>query len=274
MKIFIAILAIFSALGGSVIDGVAIKVNGNIITLYEIQKLQDSLKISREESVERIILEKIKENEIKRLGIVVTDEQVNEEISAIIANNKITQETLIEALKAQGMDFETYKKDMKTHLINRNLTQRILQSNATLADEEDLLEYYETHKNEFMFPTRIKVTSYSSNSDVALQQFLSNPLSVNPNVEMKDEEIDTRNLPAQIMSIFIETPERKFTPVLNSGSTLIVFFIKEKLDKELVPFDDIKPNVMQRYSQAKESEILSEYFNRIKASSTIEIVRE
>lgn len=264
----------FGILYAEIIDGVALKVNENIITLYEVQKLQNELGISKEESINRIIFEKLKENEIKRLGIKITDKQVDEEIDNIIINNKITKEILINSLKSQGIEFDDYKKELKNHIINRDLTQKILQSNSSLANEEDLRQYYETHKDEFMFPSRIKVTSYTSNSDVELQKVLSNPLVLNPNVEVKNEEIDIKNLPPQIVNIFLETPEKKFTPVLNSGATLIVFFIQEKLDKELVAFDDIKTNVMQKYSQTKENEILNEYFNKIKANSTIEIIRE
>ena len=99
-------------------------------------------------------------------------------------------------------------------------------------------------------------------------------MMLNPSIQSKDEEIDIRTLPVQIMGIFLDTPERSFTPVLNSGNTLIVFFIKEKGGKEILPFESAKTMVMQKYSQARENEILNEYFAKIKANTRIEIVRE
>ncbi|RAX53884.1 hypothetical protein CCY99_05755 [Helicobacter sp. 16-1353] len=274
MKIFILLITCIFALKAQIIDGVAIKVDGNIITLYEIQEAQKQLGLSKQESIDRIIQEKLKENEIKRLNIKVDDKRLDDEINNIAMNNKITREDLINTLQSQGISFDDYKKELRKHLINRELMQKILQTNSNLTNENDLRQYYDVNKDEFTLPNIIKVTSYVSNSDVELQQFLSNPLILNPNIEVKDEEINIKSLPPQIVSIFLDTPEKKFTPVLNSGNTLIVFFIKEKLGKELIPFDDIKPNVMQKYAEAKENEILNEYFSKIKANTKIEIIRE
>lgn len=274
MRIFILLIACIFTLKAQIIDGVAIKVDGNIITLYEIQEIQKELGLSKQEGIDKIIQEKLKENEIRRLNIRVDDKKLDEEIDNIVINNKITKETLIETLKGQGISFENYRKELKKHLINRELMQKVLQTNSNLTSENDLREYYDANKEQFMLPSKIKVTSYISNSDVELQRFLANPLILNPNIEIKDEEISIKSLPPQIINIFLDTPEKKFTPVLNSGNTLIVFFIKEKLDKELIPFDSIKPNIMQKYAEAKENEILNEYFNKIRANTKIEIIRE
>lgn len=256
------------------IDGIAIKVNGNIITMHEIQALQEKTKISKKEAIEQIIKDKLRENEIKRLGINIDDAKLDEEINNIASANNITRDELKNTLKSQGIDFDKYKDELKEHLLNRGLMQKILQTNINLANDEALKKYYNSNQELFTFPTLIKVTSYTSINDVALQKFLSNPLITNPEVQAKEEEIDIRNLPPQIVNIFLNTPNKKFTPVLNSGSTLIVFFIKEKTNKELIPFEDIKPNVMQKYAEAKENELLNEYFDKIKVSTKIEYIRE
>lgn len=273
MKIFI--LLIFAIiLEAKIIDGIAIKVNGNIITLYEIQNIQKDKKLSKQEAIDLLIQEKIKENEIKRLGIKVDDKVIEDEINNIAINNKITRKDLENALKAQKIDFENYKKELKEHITNRELMQKILQTNSSITNENDLMAYYENNKNEFMLPTKIKVTSYTSNSDAALQQFLQHPMMINTNIISKDEEIDIKSLPPQVSKVFLETKENSFTPVLNSGNTLIVFFIKSKEQKELLPFDEVRLNVMQKYAEVKENEILNDYFSKIKANSQIEIVRE
>lgn len=274
MRLFIIFISLaLEIIMANTIDGIAIKVNGNIITMHEIHKLQESAKIRKKEAVEQILRDKLRENEIKRLGIKIDDAKLNEEISNIASANNITRDELINALKSQGVDFDDYKNELREHLLNRELMQKILQTNINLANDEDLKKYYDSNQELFTFTTLIKVTSYTSINDTALQQFLSNPLIVNPEVQSKDEEIDIKSLPPQIVNIFLNTPDKKFTPVLNSGNTLIVFFIKEKTNKELMPFEEIKPNVMQRYAEAKENELLNEYFDKIKASTKIEYIR-
>lgn len=269
----LAIFVLFSAiLSANTIDGIAIKVDGNIITKYEITQLQKSQNLPKEKATQALIDEKLKENEIKRLGIKVDDERIENEINNIAMANKITRAELESALQKQKINLDTYKAELKEHITNRELMQRILQTNSALASESDLQAFYEKNKNDFKIPTKVKVTSYASNSDVELQRFLQNPLLLNPSIQSKDEEIDVRTLPAQVMGIFLDTPIKNFTPVLNSGSTLIVFFIKEKGGWEVLPFESAKTMVMQKYSQARESEILNEYFTKIKANANIEVI--
>lgn len=271
----LAIFALFSViLNANIIDGIAIKVDGNIITKYEITQLQKSQNLPKDKAIDALINEKLKENEIKRLGIKVDDERVDNEINSIAMANKITRAELESALQKQKINLDTYKAELKEHIINRELMQRILQTNSALASESDLQAFYEKNKNDFKIPTKVKVTSYVSNSDVELQRFLQNPLLLNPSIQSKDEEIDIRTLPAQVMGIFLDTPIKNFTPVLNSGSTLIVFFIKEKDWWEVLPFESAKSMVMQKYSQTRESEILNEYFTKVKANANIEMILE
>lgn len=271
----LAIFALFSAiLNANIIDGIAIKVDGNIITKYEITQLQKSQNLPKDKAIDALINEKLKENEIKRLGIKVDDERIDNEINSIAMANKITRTELESALQKQKINLDTYKAELREHIINRELMQRILQTNSALASESDLQAFYEKNKNDFKIPTKVKVTSYVSNSDVELQRFLQNPLLLNPSIQSKDEEIDIRTLPAQVMGIFLDTPIKNFTPVLNSGSTLIVFFIKEKGGWEVLPFESAKSMVMQKYSQTRESEILNEYFTKVKANANIEMILE
>ena len=268
------LIAICAILHAETIDGIAIKVDSNIITLFEISELQKSKKITRQKAIDELINEKLRENEIRRLNINVDDSRIDSEMNSIAIANKITRTELENALVAQKIKIDDYKKELKNHIINRELMSKILQTNSTLASESDLMAFYEKNKSDFAIPTKIKVTSYTANSDVELQKFLQNPMMLNPNVHSKDEEIDIRTLPLQVMGVFLETPEKRFTPVLNSGNTLIVFFIKSKGGKEILPFESAKTMVMQKYSQARESEILNEYFAKIKANTRIEIVRE
>lgn len=268
------LIAICAILNAETIDGIAIKVDGNIITLFEIAELQKSKKIPRDKAVDELINEKLRENEIRRLNINVDDSRIDSEMNNIAVANKITRTELENALQSQKIKIDDYKKELKNHIINRELMQKILQTNSSLASESDLVAFYEKNKDDFKIPTNIKVTSYTATSDIELQRFLQNPMMLNPNVHSKDEEIDIRNLPVQVMSVFLDTPEKRFTPVLNSGSTLIVFFIKEKGGYEILPFESAKTMVMQKYSTARENDILNEYFAKIKANTRIEIVRE
>ena len=126
MKNIFMTLSFVAILDASIIDGIALKVDGNIITLNEIKLVQQQMKIDKQSAIDALIIEKLRENEIKRLNIQVTDKSLNEELENIALNNKITLKTLKESVESNGVKFEDYKKQLKEHILNRELIQRIL----------------------------------------------------------------------------------------------------------------------------------------------------
>lgn len=271
-KLFLVLVFAF-ILNAKIIDGIALKVDGNIITLYEIDSVSKNLKKDKQEAINTLITDRLRENEIKRLKIKVTEKDINEELENIALNNKITINTLRQTIESRGIKFEDYKKQLKEHMLNRYLLQKILQTSSSIASDDELKKYYDNNKLKFSFPSTIKATSYASSSDVELQRILNNPLLISKQVIMKDEVIDTESLPSQILSVFVSTPVGSFTPVLNSGNTLIVFYIKDKIGSKLLPFEDVKDNVIQHYAEDKEKDILGDYFSKKKATAKIEYIR-
>lgn len=274
MKNLLILFFGFIFLKAEIIDGIALRVDGNIITLYEIQEAQNKFKLNKKEALDLLITNKLKDNEIKRLKIKVSDSDIDNEINNIILSNKITKDILKNSLKSKGIEFEDYKKELKEFILNRELIRKILQSNTSIASESELKKFYTQNQNQFAVPIKIKVTTYISNNEIDLQKVLINPLIINKNISKKDEEINVEELPMQIVNVFLNTKVQSFTPVLNSGGAFVLFYVREKVGSRVIPFEDAKTNVLQQYAQAKQEMILNEYFNKIKANAKIENIRE
>ena len=73
-----------------IVAGVALRVNGHAITLYEIQSLQAQRKISRQAAIDFLINERLKDDEIERFKINVDDFKIDEEIALIAANANLS----------------------------------------------------------------------------------------------------------------------------------------------------------------------------------------
>ena len=82
---------VFSAYG-EVIAGVAIRVNGHAITLYEIASLQSHLKISKQAAIDMLINERLKDDEIERFKISIEDFKIDEEIALLAANANLSKD--------------------------------------------------------------------------------------------------------------------------------------------------------------------------------------
>ena len=60
-KAFLISIATALTLSAQIVDGVAMTVNGRVVTMFEIVKLSESAKISRQDAIEKIIEKKLEE---------------------------------------------------------------------------------------------------------------------------------------------------------------------------------------------------------------------
>lgn len=277
MKIFgvIVFCGIVSLMNASVIAGVAIRVNSNAITINEIKKLQQELKISKKEAIDLLINERLKDDEIARFKITIDEFKIDDEIARIAASSGISKSALISKIAKEGVSYQTYRADLKKQLQTRELMQKILASNVNITDENELFAYYNKHKNQFEMPSNVKVIRYSANDDALLQRAIKERKKNFSGVEKQEEEIAIASLNNQIAQIFISTPKGQFTPVLNAGNNILVsFLILERKGNKLMSFEEAKPLINQRIMAQKEQSIIQEHFEKIRSSAKIVYLRE
>jgi peptidyl-prolyl cis-trans isomerase SurA len=145
-------------------------VNDEVITLYELNgrmkdltgldpaemRLRDEKKYleARREILNSLIEEKLTLGKIQELGINVTSKQVDSAIERIKSNNGLTQEDLIAGLKKRGIKYDSYREKVKVQLERMELINFEVKSKIIIR-EEDIKEYYEKHKNEFVLKGKV-----------------------------------------------------------------------------------------------------------------------
>lgn len=260
---------------GEIVAGVALRVNGHAITLYEIQSLQAQRKISKQAAIDLLINERLKDDEIERFKINVDDFKVDEEIALIAANANLSKEQLLNKVARGGMSLQEYRTEVKKQLQTKELMQRILASNISISSEEELLKYYTHHKSEFMVPSQVSVVRYLAQNEADLEKAMSAPKQSVQGVQKFNESIVLSSLTPQIAQIFIHTPNNEFTPVLTTGGNgYVSFLIKERLGEKILNFEEAKGLVSQKIMAQKEQSIIKEHFNKIRSSANIITLRE
>jgi peptidyl-prolyl cis-trans isomerase SurA len=91
--------------------------------------------------VDHLIDERLIDSEIKRLGMNVTIEKVEQEIRSITSRNGISRDQLKSALKERGVVFSDYQDFIKTSLERQALIDREVSSKIKISDE-DISNYY------------------------------------------------------------------------------------------------------------------------------------
>lgn len=260
---------------GKIIGGIAITVNGDPITLYEITQTQKKLKLDKQKAIDVLIADRIKSQEIKRLNIHIDDTRIENEIKNIAKHNGMDYDTFIATLMKQGINYGKYKDEFKEQIETQELLRSVLLSNVNTAGETEMRNYYNKHKEEFTVPKEVETIRYVSKDPEALKKATENPMMKIANVDSGEEKISLESLNPQIAQVFIQTKTKSFTPILNAGEgSYVSFFIKDKIGTTEVPFQQAKNFIAQKLVEGNQDRILDEYFEKIRVKAKIKIIRE
>jgi peptidyl-prolyl cis-trans isomerase SurA len=123
---------------GELLDRIAAIVNDGLVLKSELDAQMDSVtkrlteqkvelpsqSVLRQQVLDRLILQEIETQQAKRVGLTVSDEQLNSALQEIAARNKIPFDQLPTALAAQGVDYKLYRDSMRKELTLNTLRQR------------------------------------------------------------------------------------------------------------------------------------------------------
>ncbi len=83
-----------------------------------------SADVIRQQVLERLVLQEIQIQRAQRLGVQVSDEMLNEALRDVARRNGIPFEQMPVALEAQGIDYATYREEMRREITLSLLRQR------------------------------------------------------------------------------------------------------------------------------------------------------
>ncbi len=156
-----------------VVDRIVAVVNGDVITLVELEKaeqrLMHQLKLQnpastierektniRTEILNQLIDQKLAEQEAKRLGLSVSEAEVGAAIEKIIQESGINKEQLIARLQQDGLTAEEYRGKIKDQIERFKLIGRAVNAKIVIT-ENKLREYYQNNLHSYRGQQRYKV---------------------------------------------------------------------------------------------------------------------
>ncbi len=159
------VVALLAASPGEVVDRVAATVDGDVVTLSEVEERAGSeLRKAallppgkeREEARARalrrafdfIVSEKLLAKQAKALQLEVSDAQVDAALADIKTRNHFDDEQLDRALVDQGLDRASFRAQIRRELETYQVMQAKVRGRVKVTDE-DLRNYYQSHPQEF-----------------------------------------------------------------------------------------------------------------------------
>ncbi|HOU50441.1 MAG TPA: peptidylprolyl isomerase [Smithella sp.] len=162
---FLMVMLVSMPVRAEVVDRIAAVVNDEIITLSELNaafapyeknientykgKDKDSvIRQTREAFFQRMIDGILIEQEAKKAGISIKDEDVMNVIQGMITKQKISMDELMKNLAREGSSLETVKKEIRSQIIRMKLLKKEVRDKIIITDDE-IGEYYNKHRHEY-----------------------------------------------------------------------------------------------------------------------------
>jgi peptidyl-prolyl cis-trans isomerase SurA len=158
---------------GRVLDRVAATVNGDVITLMELEERaapelrradaeaagparQKARARALKAAFDAVVAERLFASQVSALGVEIAEPEIDAVIEDVKRRNNLDDARLDEALASQGMDRPAYRKAVKRDLESMRIVQLKIRNRVKVTDE-DVKNYWQTHPQEFRAGEEVRV---------------------------------------------------------------------------------------------------------------------
>lgn len=273
-EILIAFFCVFflSSANAKYINGISAIIDGEIITDYDIQKLIDALKISPSQALNILIRQKLEDAQIKAMEINPSEIEINAQMSQIGAHSGFKDWSEFEkALKNQGVNINDFRAQVKNNIALEKLYSNITNRPNANITQENARRFYQNNKSLFSRFINATITQYSSQN----AQDLENLKAKKPNnaLSAKAQKISATSTDARLVELVANTKIGDFTPIIPQGGFYVMFKINDKDGIYTPNFEDIEENVAQAMIAQEKEAMIEDYFNKLRVSANIQIIK-
>ena len=215
----------------------------------------------KEAYLNQVIERKILVQEARRLGINVSQEELNQAIAEIKLD--YPGEEFGEKLGLKGMTLEEWKVRLEEKLLAEKMIRSILHYRKEI-DEKEALQYYETHLASFQVPYRVRARQIVvADGEEALQilkrlkkgesfEMLAKEKSLGPEKTNGGDlgYFSPGERPAEFDLLF-SMEVGAVSEVIKSPYGYHIFKLEEKIEPRQVPFEEAKSGIFQELRQTK-----------------------
>lgn len=146
----VALVCLGSMAYAASLDRVVAVINDDVITQLELESRLKGLaaeiksrgaepppeSVLRKQMLQRMINDRLQLQAAGRMGLKVSEQELNDAISSVARSNKLTQSQLRDALKEQGLSYALFLEGVRTQLMINKIFTRHIRGGVVVTDEE------------------------------------------------------------------------------------------------------------------------------------------
>lgn len=270
--LFSLILASTFSLAG-LVNGIAIVVNDDPITLYDIDKTMLENNVNKNQAVSLLIDKVLYKQLVKKNNITADVFDVNAYVEKLAASNGMDLYSFKSIIKQRYSDYSVFEEEAKKAVIRQKLLAKIVKGRLKIANDEDMKIYYENNQDKFATAKTVELVQYSARNKGVLQNTIQNPLLVPTEVKRTTLSLKMKDLDPQLQYLLNNTKIGNFTPIFTANRAYNALYIIKKEGKSILDFETVKSKIFTDIMSVREKKYLKDYFEKEKLTADIKIVR-
>jgi peptidyl-prolyl cis-trans isomerase SurA len=233
---------------------------------YQGSELDEQYALQKKQLLEFIINQKLLEQRATELHLNVEDD-VTAAIKRLREESNLPNDAALEeALKQEGSNIKELREDFRKRIIQQRILWNYVQGKVNITEDE-IKNYYEQHKSDFMTEPKSKIRRYTildenaskdelkAEADNVLTQLRSGKeidptafphLKVDDPVEYTKAEIDPK-----IAAILEETKVGDYSDPIEITSGYSVLKVEERKEPELIAMEEARGKIYNQLLQSR-----------------------
>jgi hypothetical protein len=274
LKILFLFSVLSSLLLSEMINGIAIRVNGKGITTYDIENSVKKFGVAKSEVVRILIREILENGEIKKYKLDIPEDEFDSFLNNFLAQRRIpSKEVFFQQLSANGIQKEDFLKKMKNEAIRPKLYRVLSSGKIGTPLENELKDFFNKNRKLYNSGGKYEITIYSSASLEAIQQKISNPLLLSPNVSVQDQVLEFNQLNQNMQQMLSSLDVGSYSQPIQNGNGYAILYLKDIQMSDEVSFETVKAKVENDYYRQEQMKFINRHFQKLEENAIIEYIR-
>ncbi|MDI6893279.1 MAG: peptidyl-prolyl cis-trans isomerase [Bacillota bacterium] len=274
----IGVAGVATALAVALSPEAAAVVNGKVITRDQLYREMYS-RVGAD-VLEEMIDAALVEQEARRQGVVVSDEEVKQEVDRMIQEQYSSEQAFLETLDYYGMTRVDVEAQWRVYLAARKMLLPQIQ-----VGDEEIQPYFEAHRDEFDQQEAVRLRRIVAGSEDEARQILAELRAGADFAALARERsldkataseggdmglVGRGELPPDLEDRAFTLPVGEWSDPVEGADGFHILEVLERREAREVSLEEVRDRVIERLQEEKLAEMYPEWLSSLRAAARIE----